>query len=55
MKLKLAKIILLGYILINILMPISVLAKSQKIENFESLSIDDGLSSEYVTSIFQDS
>ena len=55
MKLKLAKIILLGYILINILMPISVLAKSQKTENFENLSIDEGLSNEYVTSIFQDS
>ena len=55
MNLKLAKIVLLGYILVNTLMPISVLAKSQNTENFESLSIDDGLSSEYVTAIFQDS
>ena len=55
MKLNLAKIVLLGYILVNTLMPISVLAKSQNTENFESLSIDDGLSSEYVTAIFQDS
>ena len=55
MKLKLAKIILLGYILINILMPISVLAESITRGNFESLSIDDGLSNEHVTSIFQDS
>ena len=55
MKVKLAKIILLGYILINMLMPISVLAQSQKRETFETLSIDEGLSNEYVTSIFQDS
>ena len=55
MKLKLARIVLLGYILINILMPISVLAESPKNENFENLSIDDGLSNEYVTAIFQDS
>lgn len=55
MKVKLAKIVLLVYILINILMPISVLAESSKMETFEKLSIDEGLSNEYVTSIFQDS
>ena len=55
MKSKLAKIILLGYILINILMPASVLAESSKGETFEHISIDEGLSNEYVTSIFQDS
>ena len=55
MKQKMAKLILLGYILINILMPISVLAESAKRETFEHISIDEGLSNEYVTSIFQDS
>lgn len=55
MKGKLSKIILLGYIIINILIPISVSAESLKSGNFEKLSIDEGLSNEYVTSIFQDS
>ena len=55
MKSKLAKTILLGYILINILMPISVSAQSSKTETFETLSIDEGLSNEYVRTIFQDS
>ena len=36
-------------------MPVSVLAQSSERETFETLSIDEGLSNEYVTSIFQDS
>ena len=55
MKLKLVQIILLGYSLINILMPISVLAETSKTEIFETLSFEEGLSNEYITSIFQDS
>ena len=55
MKLKLAKILAVLYILINTLIPISVLAQPQKKETFENLSIKEGLSNEYVTSIFQDS
>ncbi|MBQ3422647.1 MAG: hypothetical protein IJH34_13540 [Romboutsia sp.] len=55
MKRKLRKTISLIYILINILMPVSVLAQSSERETFETLSIDEGLSNEYVTSIFQDS
>ena len=55
MKLKLTKILAVLYILINTLIPISVLAQPQKKETFENLSIKEGLSNEYVTSIFQDS
>ena len=55
MKLKLIRLVLLVYIIVNTLMPISVLAESPQKETFETLSIDEGLSNEYVTSIFQDS
>ena len=55
MKLKLIRLVLLVYIIVNTLMPISVLAESPQKETFETLSIDEGLSNEYITSIFQDS
>ena len=55
MKFKLVKLILLGFILINILMPIQVSAELPENIIFDKLSIDEGLSNEYVTSIFQDS
>ena len=55
MKHKLIVFILLASVLINMLMPIKVSAETSKHMNFESLSIDEGLSNEYVTSIFQDS
>ncbi|MBQ3422672.1 MAG: hypothetical protein IJH34_13665, partial [Romboutsia sp.] len=55
MKLKLTRLVLLVYIIVNTLMPISALAEPLNMETFETLSIDDGLSNEYVTSIFQDS
>lgn len=46
--------VLLGLIL-NILLPTIVLAEVLNTGNFEHLSIDQGLSNEQVTSIFQDS
>ena len=41
--------------LIDIIMPLKVSATLVKKERFEKLSIDEGLSNEYVTTIFQDS
>ena len=55
MKSKLSRYILLVYIIINILMPVSISADTSKVESFEKLSINEGLSNEYITSIFQDS
>ena len=55
MKRKLKKTISLIYILINILPPISVFAEQEKKETFGNISIDNGLSNEHVTKIFQDS
>lgn len=47
--------ILIILILLNILIPIKSYAEILSDEKFESISIDEGLSNEYVTSIFQDS
>lgn len=55
MKVKLFIYILLTSILINILMPNKVSAEPLIKEQFEKLSIDEGLSNEHVTTIFQDS
>lgn len=55
MRLKLTICILLACILINTLMTIKVSANELSSEIFEVLSIDDGLSSENITTIFQDS
>ena len=55
MKLKLLIVILIISLLVNTITPIKVSAETLKHENFESLSIDEGLSNEYVTTIFQDS
>lgn len=51
MKLK----IIIILILLNILIPIKSYAEILSDSKFESISIDEGLSNEYVTSIFQDS
>lgn len=55
MKFKLLIFILLTSFITNILMSIKVSAEPLKKEQFENLSIDDGLSNEYVTTIMQDS
>lgn len=55
MKIKLFIYILLTSTLINILMPNKVSAEPLIKEQFEKLSIDEGLSNEHVTTIFQDS
>ncbi|MDV4152067.1 two-component regulator propeller domain-containing protein [Clostridium sp. AL.422] len=55
MKLKLLIFVLIISVLVNTVMPIKVSAETSNYENFESLSIDEGLSNEYVTTIFQDS
>lgn len=47
--------ILIVFILLNILIPIKSSAEISNNAKFESISIDDGLSNENVTSIFQDS
>ena len=52
MKLKLLIILL---ILLNIFMPIEASAEIISDFKFENISIDEGLSNEDVTSIFQDS
>ncbi|MDU3336846.1 ligand-binding sensor domain-containing protein [Paraclostridium bifermentans] len=54
MRIKLSISIFLGLIL-TILLPIIVSAEVLNIGNFEHLSIDQGLSNEQVTSIYQDS
>lgn len=54
MRTKLSISIFLGLIL-TILLPIIVSAEVLNIGNFEQLSIDQGLSNEQVTSIYQDS
>ena len=51
MKLKLLIIL----ILLNILIPIKSSAQTFNKSKFESISIDEGLSNEHITSIFQDS
>lgn len=55
MKFKLLIFVLIISVLVNTITPIKVSAETLKHENFESLSIDEGLSNEYVTTIFQDS
>ncbi|WP_291651100.1 sensor histidine kinase [Clostridium sp.] len=55
MKSKLLIWILLISVIIYNLIPIKVSAETFRKEQFEKLSIDDGLSNEYVTKIFQDS
>lgn len=47
--------ILIVFILLNILIPIKSLAEISNNVKFESISVDDGLSNESVTSVFQDS
>ena len=47
--------IVITLILLNILIPIKSYAEILSDAKFESISIDKGLSNEYVTSIFQDS
>ena len=46
---------LMIFILIFILIPIKTHAEVLNDSKFESISINDGLSNEYVTTIFQDS
>ena len=55
MKCKFSIFILLTFILINIVTPAKAFAELVKKEEFAKLSIDEGLSNEYVTTIFQDS
>lgn len=55
MKFKLLIFILLTSFITNILMSIKVSAEPLKKDQFEILSIDDGLSNEYVKTIMQDS
>ena len=47
--------ILIVFILINMLIPINASAEILDNVGFENISIDEGLSNEYITSIFQDS
>lgn len=47
--------ILIVFILINMLIPINASAEILDNVGFENISIDHGLSNEYITSIFQDS
>lgn len=54
MRFKLSVIILLGLIL-SILLPAKISAEVLNVGNFEHFSIDQGLSNEQVTSIYQDS
>ena len=55
MKFKFVIRILLGVLLINIFMSSNASAEIVKNQEFEHLSIDEGLSNEHVTTIFQDS
>lgn len=55
MRSKFLIFILLTFVIINTLIPIKVSAEMVKKEDFIKLSIDEGLSNEYVTTIFQDS
>lgn len=55
MRHKILIFTLITCFLINILIPVRVSADLVKKESFEKLSIDEGLSNEYVTTIFQDS
>ena len=47
--------ILIVLILLNILIPIKIYAEMPNNASFEKISIDEGLSNEEVTTIFQDS
>ena len=55
MKLKIVISLLLGCIAMNYLITSKVSAEALKNEEFEKLSIDEGLSNEHVTAVFQDS
>ena len=55
MKLKIVISLLLGCIAMNYLITSKVSAEALKNEEFERLSIDEGLSNEHVTAVFQDS
>ena len=55
MRLKIITGILLTCIIFNIVNPKEILANTRQKESFESISSKEGLSSEYITVIFQDS
>ncbi len=55
MRLKIITGILLTCIIFNIVNPKEILADTRQNETFESISSKEGLSSEYITVIFQDS
>ena len=55
MKFKLAMVTLITIILTTISMTVKVSANGLGTANFENLSIEDGLSSNNITTIFQDS
>ena len=55
MRLKIITGVLLTCIIFNIVNPKEILADTRQKESFESISSKEGLSSEYITVIFQDS